>query len=101
MPSLGPQFTSFTLDTLGRDLCNTLPEALRSSGIDYGTGSPPPDARPFDVIVIGAGTFGSGIAQHLMFTDKTNTRRILVIDRGPFVLTEHMQDLRFQGAAIT
>jgi hypothetical protein len=29
-----PEFTTFTLDTLGRYLCNTAHEALKGAGID-------------------------------------------------------------------
>jgi hypothetical protein len=78
------EFTSFTLDNMGRFFCNTAHEALKSAGIDVGIGAPPLESRPFDVIVIGGGTFGSVIAQHLLFNDKTRSRRILVIERGPF-----------------
>ena len=91
------EFTSFTLDNMGRSLCNTAHEALRSAGFDVGIGNPPLESRPFDVIIIGGGTFGSVIAQHLFFNDKTRSRRILVIERGPFVLPEHVQNLPFQG----
>ena len=43
------QATDFTRDVLGRYLCNGLDEAIRSA--DSGAR---PDARPFDIIVIGA-----------------------------------------------
>ena len=82
---------------MGRFLSNTAHEALTSAGFDLGIGSPPPDARPFDVIVIGGGTFGSVIAQHFYFNDKTFSRRILVLERGPFALPEHFQNMSFMG----
>src|SRR5262245_3322781 len=100
MPNNHPKFsesTAFTIDNMGRLLSNTAHEALTSAGIDVGIGSPPPDARPFDVIVIGGGTFGSVIAQRLYCNDKTFSRRILVLERGPFVLPEHFQNMHFMG----
>src|SRR5262249_57093268 len=53
--------------------------------------------RDFDAIVIGGGTFGAVIAEHLFITDATRSRRILVLEAGPFVLPEHVQNLPFQG----
>src|SRR5438552_13149358 len=93
------QSTLFSFDGQGRWLCNTLSEALWSAGIatDQAFGPPPPDARPFDVIVIGGGTFGSVLAQHLLFVDRTRSRRILVLEAGPHVLPEHVQNLPFLG----
>jgi hypothetical protein len=100
MPNNNPKFsesTTFTLDTMGRFLSNTAHEALTSSGLNVGIGTPPPDARPFDIIIIGGGTFGSVVAQHLYFNDKTFSRRILVLERGPFALPEHFQNMSFMG----
>ena len=94
---LTSESTSFTLDNMGRFLCNTAQEALTSAGMDVGLGSPPPDARPFNVIIVGEGTSGGVIAQHLFFNDVTRSRRILVVERGPFVLPEHVQNLPFLG----
>jgi choline dehydrogenase-like flavoprotein len=96
--TLTAEFTTFTLDNLGRGLSNTLDEALYSAGIGVpGFGPPPADARPFDVIIIGGGTFGSVLAQHLLFVDRMRSRRILVLEAGPFVLPEHVQNLPFLG----
>lgn len=99
--ALSAEFTTFTWDSLGRGLANTLDEALHSAGQavnpNIGLGPPPPDARPFDVVVIGGGTFGSVFAQHMLFVDKTRSRRILVLEAGPLVLPEHVQNLPFVG----
>jgi len=57
--------------------------------------------RDFDVIVIGGGTFGSVVAEHLFVADKTRSRRILVLEAGPFVLPEHFQNMPFRGGAPT
>ena len=96
--ALTAEFTTFTWDSLGRGLANTLDEGLHSAGISVpGFGPPPPDARPFDVIIIGGGTFGSVLAQHLLVVDRTRSRRILVLEAGPHVLPEHVQNLPFLG----
>lgn len=94
MAPLSSETTSFTLDNMGRFLCNTLQEALDSAAQAVGG-----RRRDFDVIVIGGGTFGSVIAEHLFIADATRSRRILVLEAGPFVLPEHVQNLPFLGGA--
>src|SRR6266704_2561491 len=84
--------TTFTLDNMGRFLCNTLQEALDNSAIPVAG-----KQRSFDTIVIGGGTFGAAIAASLLFADATHTRRILVLEAGPFALPEHNQNLSYQG----
>lgn len=87
---LGPQNTSFTLDTMGRFLCNTLPEASDSiSEVLHG------HTHPFDVIIVGGGTFGSVLAERLLALDPTNSRRILILEGGPFAIPEHVQNTAF------
>jgi hypothetical protein len=66
---------------MGRFLCNTLQEALDSAGQLVGG-----RARAFDTIIIGGGTFGCVVAEHLFISDTTRSRRILVLEAGPFVL---------------
>ena len=48
---------------------------------------------PFDLIIIGGGSFGSVLAAHLFNRDRTQAHRILVLEGGPFVLPEHVQNL--------
>lgn len=91
---LASEFTSFTLDNMGRFLCNTLQEALDST-----TQTIAGRRRDFDVIVIGGGTFGAIIAEHLFINDATHSRRILVLEAGPFVLPEHVQNMPFMGGS--
>jgi hypothetical protein len=90
--SITAQPTTFSLDNEGRFLCNTLQEALDSAAQTIGGRQ-----RDFDVVVIGGGTFGSVIAEHLFVTDATHCRRILVLEAGPFVLPEHVQNMPFMG----
>jgi len=87
-----PQKTDFSLDVLGRFICNGLDEALASANQNLRS-----DARPFDVIVIGGGSFGGVLAQHIFSDDQTHSRRILVLDSGPFLLPEHVQNLPMMG----
>ena len=89
-----PQQTDFSLDLLGRFVCNGLDEALQSTNTDRY-----PDARPFDVIVAGGGSFGSILAAHVFTNDTTHSRRVLVLDGGPFALPEHVQNLPMMGIA--
>src|SRR5882762_5746381 len=91
---LTTESTSFTFDNMGRFLCNTLQEATDSAAQTV-VGR----RRDFDVIVIGGGTFGSVIAEHLFIADTTRSRRILVLEAGPFVLPEHVQNMPFMGGA--
>jgi len=91
MVSPTPQ-TQFTRDILGNFVCNSFVEAQGSG--------------PFDVIIIGGGTFGLALAQDLFFrtqrqglgaapedTLRPAGYRILVLEAGPFALPEHTQDL--------
>lgn len=88
-PNLGVEKTHFTLDVLGRYTCNTDTEATEAMNR--------PDARPFDVIVIGGGSFGPIAAENVFFDDQTHSRRVLVLDAGPLVLPEHQQNLPVLG----
>src|SRR6185312_1115418 len=80
--------TTFSFDDLGRLVCNTIDEALASQ--DKRTD---PDARNFDFIVIGGGSFGGVIATHLFDNDVSHGHRVLVLEAGPIVLPEHVQNL--------
>jgi choline dehydrogenase-like flavoprotein len=93
-PPLTSESTSFTLDNMGRFLCNTLQEALDSRAQTIGG-----RRRDFDVIIVGGGTFGAVVAEHLLIADATRRRRILVLEAGPFVLPEHVQNVPFLGGA--
>ena len=89
---LQAETTTFTLDNMGRFLCNTLQEAIDSAAVIV-AGRP----RGFDVVVIGGGTFGAVMASRLFLNDATHSRRILILEAGPFTLPEHVQNMPFQG----
>ncbi len=80
--------TDFTRDVVGRYVCNGLDEALRSADPALH-----PDARPFDVIIVGGGSFGAVLAARLLRRDSTHTHRILVLEAGPMLFAEHVQNL--------
>jgi hypothetical protein len=80
------QDTDFTHDVLGRYVCNGLDEALASAA-----------AHPFEVIVVGGGSFGPIFAQHFMYRDSTRARRILILEAGRFTLPEHVQNMPMLG----
>jgi hypothetical protein len=80
------QDTDFTHDVLGRYVCNGFDEALGSAG-----------AHPFDIIVLGGGSFGPIFAQHLLYRDTTRARRILLLEAGRLTLPEHVQNLPMLG----
>jgi hypothetical protein len=88
MTSPSSQRTDFTLDVTGRYVCNGLDEANRSTDR-----SVDPDAKPFDYIVVGGGSFGSVFASHILNLDHTRSHRILVLEAGPFLFPEHVQNL--------
>ncbi len=84
--------TKFSLDVLGRYTCNTWQEAKDS--IDQ---TSRPDARQFDVVIVGGGTFGAALAQHIFSIDTSHSHRILVLEAGPFLVPEHTQNLPMLG----
>jgi choline dehydrogenase-like flavoprotein len=85
-----PQYTDFSRDVLGRYVCNGLDEALAST-------TRRAQAKPFDIIVVGGGSFGSALAQHVLYLDRFRNHRILVLEAGPFLLPEHVQNLPTLG----
>ncbi len=74
------QETAFSLDVLGRYICNTYEEAVNNGGF------------PFDAIVIGAGMYGSYVAEKIYRQGKGNLR-VLLLEAGGFLVSEHVQNL--------
>lgn len=83
------QRTSFSLDVLGRFICNTLDEALYPN-----CGQPSFNLMAeFDAIVIGSGMYGAYCAARLW----RNGAKVLVLEAGPFLISEHSQNLTNVG----
>ena len=81
------QRTTFSVDGLGRFTCNTWDEILAAQ-----------DGGQFDVIVVGSGMYGAYTAAKLFehgrrMADDRDAPRILVLESGPFLITEHIQNL--------
>ena len=85
------QPTDFSVDVIGRYTCNGLDEAMAS--VARG-------GRPFDLIVIGGGSFGAALAQELLANDQAQIHRILVLEGGPLALPEHVQNLPLQWQGV-
>src|SRR5262245_10280787 len=92
MTASSPQTTDFSRDILGRYICNGLDEARQSTDTTVR-----PDARPFDVVILGGGSFGGVLAQHLFAADSAHRHRILVLEAGRLALPEHVQNLPMLG----
>jgi choline dehydrogenase-like flavoprotein len=85
------QRTDFSLDIAGRYTCNGLDEAVASTSSG---------GRPFDLIVVGGGSFGAALAQQLFANDQAQVHRVLVLEGGPLALPEHVQNLPLQGLPV-
>src|SRR5713101_3494571 len=74
------QETAFSLDVLGRYICNTYDEATNNGGF------------PFDAIVIGGGMYGAYVAEKIYRQGQGNLR-VLIVEAGNFLVSEHIQNL--------
>ena len=74
------QQTTFSLDVVGRYVCNTLPEAVNNGGV------------PFDTVVLGAGMFGAYCAEKI-YRRGAGNKRVLILEAGGFLVSEHVQNL--------
>ena len=72
------QETAFSIDVLGRYICSTWDEATNNGGV-----------AP-DVVVIGAGMSGAYCAEKLY---RGSNLRVLVLDAGSFLVSQHVQNL--------
>src|SRR6266478_4528488 len=72
------QDTNFSVDVMGRYMCNTWDEAVNNGGI------------AFDAVVIGAGMFGAYCAEKIY---RHSNLRVLMLDAGSFLVSEHVQNL--------
>jgi choline dehydrogenase-like flavoprotein len=84
--SVPVQRTRLSVDVLGRFVCNTLDEAL--------------DSGPFDVVVIGSGMYGAYVASQIFQSGAAKKLRVLLLEAGPFLVSEHLQNLAPLGLGI-
>lgn len=73
------QSTTLALDALSRNICNTWYEAVANGG------------PPFTVVIVGAGAYGSYLAAKLVRLHPAS--RVLLMEAGPFLVSEHVQNL--------
>lgn len=73
------QNTTFSIDALGRYVCSTWDEATANGG------------APFSAIVIGAGMYGAYCAAKIFRLHPG--KRVLLLDAGRFMVSEHVQNL--------
>jgi choline dehydrogenase-like flavoprotein len=76
--SVAVQDTTFAVDVMGRYICNTWDEAVNNGVV------------AFDAVVIGAGMFGAYCAEKIY---RHANLRVLVLDAGSFLVSEHVQNL--------
>src|SRR5690242_3759958 len=69
------QNTSLGVDALSRHICNTWEEATGNGG------------AAFSAVVVGAGMYGAYLATRLF--RQSPDARILLLEAGPFLVTEH------------
>src|SRR5688572_27563416 len=73
------QNTTFAVDALGRYVCSTWDEATTSGG------------APFSAVVVGAGMYGAYCAAKIF--RRHPSKRVLLLDAGRFLVSEHVQNL--------
>jgi choline dehydrogenase-like flavoprotein len=78
-PPVAVQDTSFSIDALGRLVCSTWQEATASGG------------APFSAVVVGGGMYGAYCAAKIY--RRHPGKRVLLLDAGRFLVSEHVQNL--------
>jgi hypothetical protein len=86
------QETTLSLDGIARFVCNTFQEVLQAQA---------QGGWQFDAVVIGSGMYGSYAASKLYQFNRSSPPehrpRVLVLEAGPFLITEHFQNLTRVG----
>src|SRR5262249_1756009 len=98
-PGQDVQETTFSLDAVSRFVCNTIDEVITAQQ-QGGFG--------FDAIVIGSGMYGAFTAAKISERSRRafegrprapqERPRVLVLEGGPFLISEHFQNLTRMGA---
>lgn len=95
------QTTTFSADGVSRFICNNWDEVIAAQG-----------SHPFDIVIVGSGMyggycaaklfeFGEQLAQQLRsqnISSQPIVPRILVIESGPYLINQHIQNLPRVGA---
>ena len=87
LPPPDIQRTTFSLDGIPRFTCNTWDEILGAQS-----------GGQFDIVIVGSGMYGAYTAAKLYefgrrMQNGQDAPRILVLESGPFLITEHIQNL--------
>lgn len=92
MPPPDIQRTTFSIDAVARFVCNTWQEVEEAQK----------NSRPIDIVIVGSGMYGGYCAAKLFefsdFLPPEDRPRILVLEAGPFLVSEHVQNLTRVGA---
>src|SRR3954470_4428176 len=83
------QTTTFSIDGIARFTCSTWEEIKTAAG-----------TRGFDVAIVGSGMYGAYLAAKLYeFGEQLgpSAPRIVVLEAGPFLISEHIQNLTRVG----
>jgi choline dehydrogenase-like flavoprotein len=75
------QRTTLSIDALGRYICSTWAEATQNGG------------KPFDAVVVGSGMYGAYCAEKIWRFGADKGLRVLVLEAGPFLISEHVQNI--------
>jgi len=91
LPTPDVQRTTFSIDAVARFVCNTWEEILAAQS-----------GGEFDAIVIGSGMYGAYTATKLFEFGRRQENsdqapRVLVLESGPFLISEHVQNLTNVG----
>ena len=94
LPPPDIQRTTLAVDGMSRFTCNTWEEALAAQ-----------QDSNFDVVIIGSGMFGAYTAAKLYelgrrMANQSEAPRILVMESGPFLVTEHVQNLSRRSTSL-
>lgn len=94
LPPPDVQSTTFALDAMSRFTCNTWDEAVAAQQLGQ-----------FDVVVIGSGMYGAYTATKLFelslrMGHPGAAPRVLVLESGPFLIGEHIQNLTRRGTGL-
>jgi hypothetical protein len=83
------QAASFGIDGISRAVCNTWEEVKNAQG-----------SRGFDILIVGSGMYGGYVAAKLFEFGNAlgqSAPRIVVLESGPFLISEHVQNLTNVG----